>query len=60
MKDVTAETAEKAGDKKTSEKNRQARKASDEYAALQRSYGEIGISAVAAAVRYFGDAKNMA
>ena len=55
MKDVTAETA-----KKTSEQNRQARKSSDEFAALQRSYGEIGISAVAAAVRYFGDAKNVA
>lgn len=28
--------------------------------ALDRSYGEIGISAVAAAVRYQGDAKNPA
>ena len=60
MKDVTAETAKNTSGKKTSEQNRQARKSSDEYAALQRSYGEIGISAVAAAVRFFGDAKNMA
>ncbi|HML07740.1 MAG TPA: hypothetical protein VK430_06380 [Xanthobacteraceae bacterium] len=55
MKGRTGEMA-----KTVNEKNRQDRKSSDEYIALQRCYGEIGISAVAAAIRYFGDAKNMA
>ncbi len=32
----------------------------DESTALQRCYGQIGISAVAAAVRYQGSAKNPA
>ncbi len=37
-----------------------ARKISSDSAALDRRYGQIGISAVAAAVRYQGAAKNIA
>lgn len=54
MKDVTAQTA-----KKTSNQ-RELRRSSDEKVALQLGYGRIGISAVAAAARYQGDAKNSA
>jgi hypothetical protein len=46
------------------DENRQAeravRKSSNGNIALQRRYGQIGISAVAAAVRYQGDSKNPA
>ncbi len=49
MKDVAPEMA-----KKTS------RKSADETIPLHRRYGQIGISAVAAAVRYQGGAKNPA
>ena len=55
MKDVAAEMA-----KKTSQKKRQARKSADKTIPLHRRYGQIGISAVAAAVRYQGGAKNPA
>ncbi len=54
MNDVTADTA------KNTASQRAARKASDENLALQLCYGQIGISAVAAAVRYQGGAKNPA
>ncbi|HKM87683.1 MAG TPA: hypothetical protein VJX48_03690 [Xanthobacteraceae bacterium] len=54
MNDVTADTAKKTANQ------RKARKSSDENIALHRRYGQIGISAVAAAVRYQGDAKNPA
>jgi len=61
MKDFSAENANKAD-------NRKARKAAesdaatsaDRNGALQRCYGKIGISAVAAAARYQGAAKNPA
>jgi len=54
MDDVTADAAQNTASQ------RAARKASDETLALQLCYGQIGISAVAAAVRYQGDAKNPA
>lgn len=49
MKDVNAEMA-----------NMGARQGADKNTALHRRYGEIGISAVAAAARYQGTAKNPA
>lgn len=49
MTDVSAETA-----------NNRAYKSTDKNTALHRSYGQIGISAVAAAARYQGAAKNPA
>ncbi len=52
MNDVMADAA------KNTANQRAARKAGDENLAL--CYGQIGISAVAAAVRYQGDAKNPA
>ncbi len=55
MKDVTAETTEK-----TMQMSGKARKLSSESTALGRRYGQIGISAVAAAARYQGSAKNPA
>ena len=55
MRDVTVEIAEKS-----SREERPARKSSRENIALQRRYGKIGISAVAAAARYQGDGKNPA
>lgn len=54
MQDVSA---------KITDENRQAERAprkSSNGIALQRCYGQIGISAVAAAVRYQGDSKNPA
>ena len=54
MNDVTADAAKKTANQHA------ARKASDENLALQLCYRQIGISAVAAAVRYQGDAKNPA
>jgi hypothetical protein len=50
--------AEKA--KKTARNSQGGAKPSPESTALDRCYGQIGISAVAAAVRYQGSAKNMA
>jgi len=55
MKDVTADTA-----KKTMQKSEKAAKLSNKSTALERRYGQIGISAVAAAARYQGGAKNPA
>jgi hypothetical protein len=55
MQDVTAEMA-----KKTTQKSDNTAKTSKERPALDRCYGQIGISAVAAAVRYQGSAKNSA
>jgi hypothetical protein len=46
--------------KKTSQEERKLRKTSGDAIALDRCYGEIGISAVAAAARYQGAAKNPA
>jgi hypothetical protein len=54
MNNVTADTA------KNISNQRAARKASDDNLALHLCYGQIGISAVAAAVRYQGEAKNPA
>ncbi len=55
MTKVAAETA-----KKTGQNANKSRKGSIECAALDRCYGQIGISAVAAALRYQGSAKNPA
>ena len=55
MNNVSAKTA-----KKTSQEERKARKSPDSATALHQQYGQIGISAVAAAVRYQGEAKNSA
>lgn len=55
MKDVAADKA-----KKTAQSTDEAARFSTERTALDRRYGEIGISAVAAAVRYQGAAKNPA
>jgi hypothetical protein len=55
MKDMTAEMA-----KKTSQTGDKAGKLSKEQPALDRCYGQIGISAVAAAARYQGGCKNLA
>jgi hypothetical protein len=54
MQEVTADTAKKNGNR------REAGRSSDEHKALHLCYGQIGISAVAAAARYQGDAKNQA
>jgi len=54
MQDATANTGKKIGNR------REAGKSSDEQNALHLCYGQIGISAVAAAARYQGDAKNPA
>jgi hypothetical protein len=55
MTQVAAGTA-----KKTGQNGNKSRKDSIERAALDRCYGQIGISAVAAALRYQGSAKNPA
>lgn len=55
MQDVSAEIVEKDG-----QEQRAGRKSSNGNIALQRCYGQIGISAVAAAARYQGDSKNPA
>jgi len=54
MTDVTAKAAKKT------KHQRKPRRSSDEHLALQRRYGQIGISAVAAAARYQGSARNPA
>jgi hypothetical protein len=54
MKNAAADTA-----KNTAQKAEPAKETAKETA-LDRRYGAIGISAVAAAVRYQGDAKNAA
>jgi hypothetical protein len=54
MKDVTPNTGKKTGNQ------RELAKSSDENIALHLCYRQIGISAVAAAARYQGDAKNVA
>jgi hypothetical protein len=55
MQDVTAEIADE-----NREKEPAVRKSLNGSIALQSCYGQIGISAVAAAVRYQGDSKNPA
>jgi hypothetical protein len=55
MQDLAAGLA-----KKTSQNEDSERKLGDEVTALDCRYGKIGISAVAAAVRYQGSAKNPA
>jgi hypothetical protein len=52
MQDVSAEIVEKSGQERAGRKS--------STIALQHCYGQIGISAVAAAVRYQGDSKNPA
>ncbi|MGH6672916.1 MAG: hypothetical protein ACRECV_13210 [Xanthobacteraceae bacterium] len=59
MNDATATPAKKAAQKTdSSAKNSNSTKVSE--TALDRCYGQIGISAVAAAVRYQGTTKNPA
>jgi len=53
MQDVTAEIADE-----NRQQERAVRKSSNGNIALQHCYGQIGISAVAAAVRYQGDRSN--
>jgi hypothetical protein len=63
MKDASAATAKntaKNTTKNTTQDQRKLRKSIDENTALHRRYGQIGISAVAAAVRYQGSRKNAA
>lgn len=55
MKHVAADKA-----KKTGQRSDNAARPSTERTALDSRYGQIGISAVAAAVRYQGTAKNPA
>jgi hypothetical protein len=55
MKDATAAKA-----KNTAQNTNATRAPASESTALDRRYGKIGISAVAAAVRYQGSAKNPA
>jgi len=55
MSDVTAGTA-----KKTAQRTEKTSSFANDGTALDRRYGQIGISAVAAAVRYQGTAKNPA
>jgi len=55
MRDVTADLA-----KKTTQKTGNERRMSSETTALDRCFGQIGISAVVAAARYQGHAKNPA
>ena len=55
MQDVIAEVA-----KKTAPMRANDRKVSGEVSALDNRYGQIGISAVAAAARYQGGSKNPA
>jgi hypothetical protein len=52
MQDVTVKSAKKTANQ------RMPRKSADEQIALHLRYRQIGISAVAAAARYQGDAKN--
>ena len=59
MQDVTANSAEKT-DKKTAPMRANDRQASGELGKVDHCFGQIGISAVAAAVRYQGSAKNPA
>ena len=54
MKNAAAEMAKKTAQKTST------REISGENTALDRCYGQIGISAVAAAARYHGVAKNPA
>jgi len=55
-----AEAANKANRKTASQNKLEARESVHESTALDRRYGQIGISAVAAAVRYQGGCKNPA
>jgi hypothetical protein len=54
MRDVTTEVVENG------QEERAGRKSSNRNIALQHCYGQIGISAVAAAARYQGGGKNPA
>jgi hypothetical protein len=55
MQDITAGSV-----KKINQTNEKARQSARDVIALDRRYGQIGISAVAAAARYQGTAKNPA
>ena len=55
MQNVTAESANNTASKRADDRD-----GSRETATLDNRYGQIGISAVAAAVRYQGGAKNPA
>jgi hypothetical protein len=54
MKTTTANSAKNTGSRRAPGKS------AADHTALDRRYGQIGISAVAAAVRYQGEAKNPA
>lgn len=56
MRDATADSTKKTDSKKRTHHHT----LSNDHTALDRCYGQIGISAVAAAVRYQGSAKNPA
>jgi hypothetical protein len=60
MQRVTARSAKKASKKtsRTAGNQRKPRKSAEEQIALHLCYGQIGISAVAAAARYQSGAKN--
>lgn len=63
MKDLSAESADRAGNGKAMAREAarsNAATSADRNGALQRCYGKIGISAVAAAAQYQGAAKNPA
>jgi hypothetical protein len=59
MRHSVASTAKNTA-QKTTQKQRKVHQISAETPALDRCYGQIGISAVAAAVRYQGVSKNPA
>jgi len=59
MQGVTANLAKKT-DRKTAPMRAEDRQVSDELSKLDHGFGQIGISAVAAAMRYRGSAKNPA
>lgn len=61
MKDVVVDTAKKTAQKTDkADKTDKAAELANDRTALHRRYGQIGISAVAAAARYQGAAKNQA
>jgi hypothetical protein len=60
MKDVTGRVAKQSSQQQCGVLRSSENKAISQREAIQHYYGEIGIAAVAAAVRYQGDFKNAA
>ena len=58
MSDVAARSAKMANNPKMANNQRKPRKCADAQTALDLRYGQIGISAVAAAARYQSGARN--